>query len=257
MSLSRGARRQLLGVAGVVGVLAVWEVAARLGWINPLLLGSPAAVLDAAIAAVAVGTIWPHLWVSLVEFVVGVALSAVIGISIGLLAGWYRRVNYLVDPWLTILYSTPSVALAPLIVIAFGIEVSAKIFVVVLFAVFPVAVNTVAGVQATAGRYLRVARSFNAPQFTVLRTIILPGALPYIATGLRVAGGRALVGIVVAELIAGNEGIGYLLNIAGATLKTGQLFLLVIILGLAGVAYSWLLGKTEERLERWRPAARG
>jgi NitT/TauT family transport system permease protein len=88
----------------------------------------------------------------------------------------------------------------------------------------------------------------------VLRTIILPGALPYIATGMRVAGGRALVGIVVAELIAGNAGIGYLLNVAGATLKTGTLFLLVIILGLAGMAYAALLGRLEDRLERGRPA---
>ncbi len=257
MRISPKARQRLLGLAGVAVVLGIWELAARVGWINPLLLGSPTEVIQAAVAAVSTGSIWPHLWVSFIEFVLGVALSAVIGITIGLLAGWFRRVNYLVDPWLTILYSTPSVALAPIIVIAFGIDVSAKIFVVFLFAVFPIAVNTVAGVQATAGRYLRVARSFNAPQLTVLRTIILPGALPYVVTGLRVAGGRALVGIVVAELIAGNAGIGYLLSIAGATLKTGQLFLLVIILGLAGMAYAWLLGKTEERLERWRPAARG
>jgi NitT/TauT family transport system permease protein len=254
LSLSIDARRRLLGVAGVVVVLVGWEAAARLGVINSLLLGSPTAIGSAAVSEVRSGAIWGHLGISALEFVLGIGLSAVVGIGIGLLAGWFRRVDYLVDPWLTILYSTPSVALAPLIIIAFGIELSAKVFIVFLFAVFPIAVNTIAGVHATAGRYLRVARSFSAPQWTVLRTIILPGALPYIATGMRVAGGRALVGIVVAELIAGNAGIGYLLNVAGATLKTGTLFLLVIILGLAGMAYAALLGRLEDRLERWRPA---
>jgi len=254
LSLSTDARRRLLGVAGVVVVLLLWEGAARLGAINPLLLGSPTAIGAAAVTELQSGTIWRHLGISALEFGLGIGLSAVVGIGIGLLAGWFRRVDYLVDPWLTILYSTPSVALAPLIIIAFGIELSAKVFIVFLFAVFPIAVNTIAGVHATAGRYLRVARSFNAPQWTTLRTIILPGALPYIATGMRVAGGRALVGIVVAELIAGNEGIGYLLNVAGATLKTGTLFLLVIILGLSGMAYAALLGRLEDRLERWRPA---
>jgi NitT/TauT family transport system permease protein len=254
VTLSTEARRRLLGVAGVVVVLAAWEIAARIGLINPLLLGSPTAIGTAAAAELKSGAIWPHLWISLLEFLLGIGLSAVVGIGIGLLAGWFRRVDYLIDPWLTILYSTPSVALAPLIIIAFGIELSAKVFIVFLFAVFPIAVNTIAGVHATAGRYLRVARSFNAPSATVLRTIILPGALPYIATGMRVAGGRALVGIVVAELIAGNAGIGYLLNVAGATLKTGTLYLLIVILGLAGMAYAALLGRLEDRLERWRPA---
>lgn len=254
MSLAPEARRRVLGVAGVVVVLLIWEAAARLGLINALLLASPTAVGSAAVSELKSGVIWSHLGASLLAFVLGLGLSAVVGITIGLLAGWFRRVGYLVDPWLTILYSTPSVALAPLILIAFGIELSSKVFVVFLFAVFPIAVNTIAGVHATAGRYLRVARSFSAPPWTVLRTVILPGALPYIATGMRVAGGRALVGIVVAELIAGDAGIGYLLNLAGAMLKSGTLYLLVIILGLSGMAYASLLGRLEDRLERWRPA---
>jgi NitT/TauT family transport system permease protein len=180
-------------------------------------------------------------------------LATVIGVSLGLAAGWSRWAGYVIDPWLTILYSTPMVALAPLLILVFGIDLSAKAMIVFLFAVFPVAINTLAGVQTTANRYLRVARSFSASQPKILQSVVIPGSLPYVLTGLRVGGGHAIVGIVVAELLASDQGIGFLLSIAGATFQTGELLFLVTVLGLGGMAYAALIKRLEERMERWRP----
>ena len=251
--MSPATQRTIRGLLGVVGVLGIWELMARTGMINTLLLGSPTRIAEAGIRQLQSVQFWEHFGTSALEFVLGVGLSAAVGVLIGVLAGWYRRFNYLVDPWLTILYSTPTVAIAPLMILVFGIDLASKVAIIFLFAAFPIAVNTMVGVQTTANRYLRVARVFDASDATILRTVVLPGALPYILTGMRVAGGRALIGIVSAELLAGNAGIGYLLSLAGATFQTNTLMFLIAVIGMSGVAYTMLVKYMEERIERWRP----
>lgn len=248
------ARRRMLGALGVIGFLSIWQGAAALNAINTLLLSSPVAIVVAAVDQVQDATFWAHIGLSAAELGVSLALSAVVGIALGVFAGWSKRANYIIDPWLTILYSTPTVAIAPLMVIAFGIDFGSKVAIIFLFAMPPVAVNAMGGVKATANAYLRVAKSFNASDWAVLRTVVMPGALPYILAGMRVAGGRALVGLVVAELIAGNAGIGYLLNLAGATFNTSRLMFMIFILGMIGVLYTLTIQSIEERLAAWRPA---
>ncbi len=245
--------RFALGLLGFVVILIIWEMAVRLGLVKLSFMSSPTKVVEAAQLEIRQGRIWLDIWVTLVEFTLGYLVAAVVGILIGLVAGWFKRVNYLVDPWLAALYATPDVALVPLIVLVLGIDLPSKVFVVFLTSLFSVAINTLMGVHSTETRFLEVARCFGASQLMIFRSVVLPGSVPYILTGLRLAAGRALVGVVLAELIASNKGLGFVINQAGQMLNTGRLMLAILLLGAFGVLIGELLRHAEQRFDAWRP----
>ena len=245
--------RLLLGMAGFLSVLVLWAVAAQLGLIQLVLLSSPTRIWNAALIEVRSGQLWGHVGISLLEFSLGYLAAALLGVLIGVVAGWFRRANYVIDPWLAALYATPDVALVPLIILWLGIGLWSKVFVVFLTSLFAVAINTLVGVQSTDPRMLEVARSFGASQITIFRTVVLPSTLPFILTGLRLASGRALVGVVLAELIAANQGIGFLISVSGVTLNTARMMVGVILLGLFGVLLGELTRRVEQRFDAWRP----
>jgi NitT/TauT family transport system permease protein len=191
--------------------------------------------------------------ISATEVALGLGLAAVVGVTVGIVSGLNRWVYFAVDPWLTILYALPIVALAPLIVNIVGIGLAAKVLLIFLFAVFPIAVNTLTGVHATSTQYLNVATVYRANRWMVIRSVVVPGSLPFVLTGLRLAGGRALVGMVVAEFTASDSGIGFRIQQAAASLQTGVLMALLIILGIAGVLYSATIRWLDNRLSEWRP----
>jgi NitT/TauT family transport system permease protein len=247
--------RLVLGILGFFSISALWEFSVQVGWLKPIFMSSPSLIWRALLVELNQGRIWGDIGVSLLEFAVGFFIAAVVGIVIGIVAGWYRRANYVLDPWLNALYATPDVALVPLIILVLGIGIESKAFVVFLTSLFSVAINTLTGVQSTEARFLGVAKSFRASQLTIFRTVVLPGSFPFILTGLRLASGRALVGVVLAELIASNQGIGFMITVAGATLNTGRLMIGVILLGVFGVFLSELMRHLEQRFEAWRPKA--
>jgi NitT/TauT family transport system permease protein len=249
--------RLVYGLAGFVSVLVVWELAVNVGWLKAAFISSPTRIVNAARFEVIQGRIWGDIGVSLLEFALGFLAAAVLGIVIGMIGGWSKRANYILDPWLAALYATPDVALVPLIILVLGIGIQAKVFVVFLTSIFSVAVNTLVGVQSTDPRMLDVARSFRASRPMVFRSVVLPSTLPFILTGLRLASGRALVGVVLAELIAANQGIGFMINVAGATLNTARLMVGVLLLGLFGVVLGEVMRRIEQRYEVWRPSPRG
>jgi ABC-type nitrate/sulfonate/bicarbonate transport system permease component len=213
-------------------------------------------VFVAAQTEVQRGRIWGDLSVSAQEFVLGYLAAAVAGMLIGFVAGWFKRANYVIDPWLAALYATPDVALIPLIVVWFGVGLWSKVFVVFLGSLFCVAINTLVGVQSTEARLLEVAASFGAGRLRVFRTVVLPGCVPFILVGLRQAAGRALVGVVLAELIASNQGIGFMMSTASATLNTGRLMLGILMIGAFGVLMGEGLRSIEQRFDVWRPPVR-
>ena len=246
--------RLVYGLAGFVSVLVVWELAVRVGWLKAAFISSPTRIVAAAQTEIAQGRIWGDIGVSLLEFSLGFVAATIVGVVIGLVGGWSKRANYILDPWLAALYATPDVALVPLIILVLGIGIPSKVFVVFLTSLFSVAINTLVGVQSTDPRMLEVARSFRANQLTVFRTVILPSTLPYVLTGLRLASGRALVGVVLAELIAANQGIGFMINVAGSLLNTGRLMVGVLLLGIFGVLLGEVMRRVEQRFEVWRPS---
>ncbi len=149
--------------------------------------------------------------------------------------------------------AVPTVTLAPLIILWMGIGATPKIFIVFLFAVFPYAFNTMVGVQQAEASFIDVARSFGATKTQVVRTIVLPGAVPFILTGARLAVGRALIGVVVAELIASNAGLGYLVSLASGTFNTSLLMFVVMIIGAFGLLMAEIMKRIENQFDKWRP----
>lgn len=246
--------RAVLGALSVAVALAAWEVAGRMRLVDPLFISAPSRIVAAGAELFAAGDIWNDLRVSGIEFLAGFVLSVLVGIPLGLVMGWYRRVAYLLDPFVNALYATPRVALLPLVVIWLGIGIWSKIAIVFLGAVFPVLLSTYSGVRTTDARLLRAARSFGADDLQIFRTLILPGSVPFIVTGLRLGIGRALIGVVVGELYAATAGIGFLISVAGNSFQTDKVFVGVLLIAVAGIASMELLTRLERRFDRWRPA---
>jgi ABC-type nitrate/sulfonate/bicarbonate transport system permease component len=242
----------LLAAATLVAFLTVWELSTRLGLINSLLLASPSAIAGSAWSMfVSRGDIYHHLWVSAMELVLGFALAVVLGVPLGMLMGRNRTLRQMLEPYIMALYSTPQVAFFPLLILLLGFTVQSKAALVFLGAVFPIVINTAAGVIGTDARMLEMARSFTASEGTVFRKVILPAALPMISTGLRLAVGRALIMVFVAELVSSTEGVGYVIVRAGATFDTPRLFAGVLIFTVVGVLLGWGTQALERRLLPW------
>jgi ABC-type nitrate/sulfonate/bicarbonate transport system permease component len=242
----------LLATATLVVFLAVWELSTRLGLINSLLLASPSAIAGSAWSMfVTRGDIYHHLWVSAAELLLGFVLAVVLGVPLGMLMGRNRTLRQMLEPYIMALYSTPQVAFFPLLILLLGFTVQSKAALVFLGAVFPIVINTAAGVISTDPRMLEMARSFTASEGTVFRKVILPAALPMISTGLRLAVGRALIMVFVAELVSSTEGVGYVIVRAGATFDTPRLFAGVLIFTVVGVLLGWGTQALERRLLPW------
>jgi NitT/TauT family transport system permease protein len=187
------------------------------------------------------------------EFAIGYVMAIAIGIPIGLAVGWSRRLYYFLSPLIHTLNVIPRITLLPIIIIWFGIGIWSKVIVVFLGAVIPIMISTYGGVRASEERFMRVARSFGASTPMVFRTIVLPGTVPFIFSGLKYGTGRALLGVVVGELYAATAGIGYFIASAGNALQTDKMLVGVAIVIVAGLATTGVLDRIERRFDIWRP----
>ena len=249
----RSNERLFYGLLGFVVVIVVWELAADLGVYRRSLLSSPSFIWKAAITDFGSGSIWPHLLTSLTEYSVGFGAALLVGIPLGLAIGMFQRLDHFVSVLLFGIYSTPKAAIAPLIILVAGIGLESKVILVFLLAFFSVVVSTMAGVHAVAERHRDIAKSFGASGWLEFRSVLLPTTVPFLLTGIRIASGRALVGVVVAEELAANEGIGYYIEFYGTFLDTSRVMLGVVILGVFGIALGEFVRRLEKRFEVWRP----
>jgi len=253
IAASRKRRRalQTLGVrfVSVIVVLALWQFVGS--WIDPVLFTTPTAVARAAYEMLRSGELWTYLWPSLVIFAVGLVIAAIVGIATGLLLARYWVLDVALGVYITFLYSIPSVALVPLIVLWAGFESTAKIIVLFLFAFFPMAINTYQGVKNVDQRLIEVGRSFRCSERQLWVNIVLPGALPFIVTGLRLAVGRGLIGMVLADQYTAISGIGYLIVRTAATYQVDKMFVPIVTLGILGITLTALLRVLERRIAPW------
>src|SRR2546423_649442 len=253
---SFGARNEhaLIGTFSMLIFLAFWETAVALAWVNPLFTSSPSRILRAGYEMFADGSIYPHLAVSGYEFLVGYGMAIVIGVPLGILMGWYGRINAVLDPFVSALYATPRIALLPLLMIWFGIGLMSKIAIVFLGAIFPILVNTITGVRTLNADFVKVSRSFGANDRQIFLTVALPSSVPLLLTGLRLGLGHALVGIVVGEMYGATHGLGFLIATAGARFQTDKVMVGIIIIAARGLVMAGLLRLIERRFARWRPS---
>jgi NitT/TauT family transport system permease protein len=243
----------ILGGTAVVIALGVWQWMWSAGAISPLFFTGPAAIVQRFAEEWTDGRLKADMAYSGTNFAIGVGLAIVTGVACGVLIGWYRRLAMLLEPFLTAFYSTPRVALVPLILIWFGIGMWSKVFIVFINAFFPVLLNTIGGVKAIDADLLRAARSFRASDWQIFTTIVIPGSVPFILTGVRQAVALGLIGVVVGEMFGGSEGIGYMVNYGGQTFQTDAVFLGVVIIAFAGIVLTWFAERLERHFSRWRP----
>jgi NitT/TauT family transport system permease protein len=176
-----------------------------------------------------------------------------VGVPLGILLGWYHRWRALFDPFISMLYVTPRVALLPLLILWLGIGLASKIAVIFLGAVFPILINVIAGMRTIDETLLMCARSFGAKDRQIFTTLALPSCVPFMLAGLRIGVGRALVGVVVGEMVAATGGIGHMMAVAGAMFQTDRVFVGIILIAIFGYTCTSFLNRLERRFESWRP----
>ncbi|MSP89657.1 MAG: ABC transporter permease [Alphaproteobacteria bacterium] len=180
----------------------------------------------------------------------------VLGILVGVLMGAYRRFECIVDPFINALYSTPNVALIPLLVLWLGLGLAAKIAIVFLVAFFPVVISTYSGVKNISGSLVEIGRAFGLNELQVFRKIILPGSIPFIATGVRLAVGRAVVGMVVGEFFTAISGLGGMIIKYSNNFATDRMFVPIIVLAVFGVLLTEAVKIFERKVAPWKETER-
>jgi len=241
----------LRAVTSFVAVGLIWEIVGQSGR-YPLVVTPLSSIFAAFWKLLTTGLLWRHVSTSSIEFLWGVALAGAVGIALGIAIATSDVVRDFVDPWISALYSTPTVALAPVVILIFGIDIPSKIAVVFLLAVFPVVINTATGIRATEHVYLEAARAFCASRNQIFAKVLIPSALPFIVAGLRLAIGRGLVGVVVGELFGARAGLGFLVLTSSQLFDTAGLWVGVFILAGTGILSVVLLQKVERRMAPWR-----
>jgi ABC-type nitrate/sulfonate/bicarbonate transport system permease component len=239
------------GLLSLVIVGLVWEIAGRSGrW--PLILAPISDIWAKFLQLAATGELTRHVLVSLNEFFVGFAIAAVLGILLGIAIASSEAIKDFIDPWVSAVYATPTVALAPLFIFMFGIDAPSKMAVVFLLAIFPVVINTATGIRATDQVYIEAARSFSASRGQIFTKVLIPSALPFIVAGLRLGIGRGLVGVVVGEFIGARAGLGYLIFRSSQAFQIDAMWVGVFLLAGTGVLAVIVLQKVERRMAPWR-----
>ncbi|KFB11141.1 ABC transporter permease [Nitratireductor basaltis] len=250
-----GFRHRKLGpVAPVVflAILLVWELGSRSGFISQIALPAPSAALAALGDLISTGMLWKHLGASLYRLLVGWAFGSLLGIAVGLLIGLFSLARAGLLPLVSALFPIPKIALLPLFIIWFGIGEGSKVATILFGTFFPTVIATYGGVDNVDRNLIRMGQSFGMSWLSIVRKIIIPGAMPAILSGARISASIAIVLLVAAEMIGAEFGIGAYILMAGALFALDQLIAGVAILSILGLSIAWLIGKAEQRLLAWR-----
>jgi NitT/TauT family transport system permease protein len=232
-------------------LLAVWEVGS--GWFLPRVwISSPSAIVERLLLWIKDGSLWPHLAATLTSAAFGYMLGSISGIATGLGIGLSSKVERIATPFVIALYALPKVALAPLFVIFLGIGLESKIALVAVTVYFLLLYNTLDGLHDLDRGWADAYRMMGANDREIVRSVLLPGIVPWILSGLRIAVRYAFTAAVLGELIAGNEGIGYLIESSAGAFNSSGIFAGVLVLVICSVAATQLITIAEKRLLRWR-----
>jgi ABC-type nitrate/sulfonate/bicarbonate transport system permease component len=243
-------RKVIVRLVSLIFVLLVWEYYGRR--VNPILFTYPSAIARAFLVLVGNGELQSYMKESLLVLTYASILSVLAGVLLGVIMGRFSIVEWAADIYVNALYSTPMVAVVPLIVLWFGFKVPAKVIIVFLFMVFPVLLNTYEGVKNVDRNLQEVARSFCSSEGQLWRHLIIPSALPFIVAGVRLAIGRGLVGMIVAEFYTSVTGLGYMIVRYANALETDKLFVPIVMVMILGVGLLSLAKWVEGRIAPWR-----
>jgi ABC-type nitrate/sulfonate/bicarbonate transport system permease component len=241
-------------IAAVAVFFVVWEFFGRR--MDPIFMAPPSAIFEAGVELTKSGALRKAMVESLAPFAVGLALTIVIGILIGILIAQWRTLEYILDPFINALYAIPRIALVPLIILWAGLEFAGKVTILVSVAVFPIIVNTYSGIRDVRGAMIEIGRAYGATDTQIFFKIILPAAIPFIMAGIRLAVGLAIIGIVVAEFFTAISGLGGMIVEYANVFATAKLFVPIIVIAIVGVVLTECVMWLERRLSRWRRSER-
>lgn len=242
------------GAASLLVGIVVWELAGR--WAQVRFLPPFSQVLRTAGDLIVSGQMATHLAASLLSLTVGYGLAVIVGITLGVLMGRYRAVEYLLDPYLNAFLATPKIALVPVLYALFGLSRSIQVAVVFLSAVFIIILNTMRGLQTVDSSYVEMARAFGARERQLFRKVLLPGALPLVMVGLRLGIGRAIRGMITGEMLITLFGLGALLRTYGSRFDAERVFAILLVVVLVALGCSSVVQAIEWRLTRWMDSRR-
>jgi NitT/TauT family transport system permease protein len=243
-------------MGSIVVLLAVWELVPQIVTLSPgtkLFFATPSQIAGTLWSMFATGTIWKPLGVSASAFALGLGLAIVVGLPLGVLIGRSRTLNAMIDPFITAFNATPRLVFLPLLMLWLGLGLWSKVAVVFIGALFPLLINTYEGVRNADRVLINVVRSFGAKEWDIARLVVVPNALPYIVAGLRLAIGRAVLGVVVAEFFGSESGLGVMMVQAAGRYQVAVVFSGLIVFAALSLAMTALVQMLENRLGRWRP----
>jgi NitT/TauT family transport system permease protein len=231
---------------------AAWQAIFLVVPFNPLFISKPSLIASGLVDLITSGDLLRDLAVSAVPFLYGFSAAFVIGVPLGIVMGWRVRIGYALDPLMTVFYASPLVALAPLVVIFFGVGVGGKTLIIFFLSVFPFIFNAYAGVHAVDRLLINVVRSLGGSERDLYFKVIFPSVLPYIVAGARIAVGRALIGVLVGEFFAASEGIGYAISRFGDLFALDRMFGCIIVIMVIAVVLTEGIRWTERTAFPWR-----
>jgi len=245
-------RNAMLGVLAVMLFFAAWQAIFLFIPLNPLFFTTPEQIAAGFMDLVESGDLFHDLAVSAVPFGLGLLAAVIVGVPLGILMGWRVRIGYALDPLLTVFYASPLIALAPLVVIFFGVGVLGKTIIVFTLAVFPFIFNVASGVRAVDRLLINVVRSLGGRERDIYLKILLPSVLPYIVAGARIAVGRALIAVLVGEFFAASEGIGYAISRFGDIFAIDRMFACILTVMVIAVVLTEGIRWAERAAFPWR-----
>ncbi len=254
MSLNSGFVRKILPWIVPLSLLVIWQIGSELGWIANRTLPAPSAIVEAGWQLIHTGALWQNLAISTWRASIGFLIGGGIGLLLGLITGLSSWGEGLLDSTVQMIRNIPHLALIPLVILWFGIDEAAKIFLVALGSLFPIYLNTYHGIKQIDQGLLEMAHSYGLSGFKLFIHVILPGALPSILVGVRFSLGFMWLTLIVAETISANEGIGYLAMNAREFLQTDVVVFIIILYAILGKLAD-IMARTLERIcLRWHPA---
>lgn len=248
--------RYVLGAGCILAPLAIWEALPRIVTLPRgarLFFATPSHIVLAFIRLLQSGEFQQHFSVSALEFLFGLGCAIAVGLPLGMALGRFRTLDAALDPFVTALNATPRIVWIPLLILWFGLGIWSKVMLVFIGAVFPLLINAYEGVRNTDRVLVNVVRSFGAREWQVTKMVVLPQALPFIVAGLRLAIGRAILGVVVGEFFGASRGLGYLIASAASNYQPDVMFAGVGVFMVLSLILTFSVQAVESRLARWRP----
>ncbi|HEX2831528.1 MAG TPA: ABC transporter permease [Thermoanaerobaculia bacterium] len=249
--MSDPAKDRLLAACIAIAVLATWEIGARRMWIDALIFPPPSRIAEALVTLIR-QDLFHNIGISLLRFFGGVIGGSIPGILLGLCIGWLPRLHRVVDPFIAAIHPLPKIVLFPLFIVIFGVSEWAKIASIALTVFFPTLINSSAGARAISPLYLEVIRNYGGTRFDAFRHVVLPGSLPMILNGIRIATNLGLLVTIAIEFTVMSPGIGSIIWLALQTMRTENLYAGVVIISILGISVNAIIQTLLRRVTPWQ-----